>query len=81
VVRIHNNAIGRESQDHEHPMTAASSINNLAELHGDQGKYESALPLIQRALASTEKTFGSNHKDIELVSINYLAVLYVAMAN
>jgi tetratricopeptide (TPR) repeat protein len=44
----------------EHPDTA-KSLNNLALLYWDQGKYEQAKPLFQRALSlreqpETEKT-------------------------
>ena len=36
-------------------------LNNLANLYADQGKYEEAEPLYQRALAIREKVFGLDH--------------------
>ncbi len=38
----------------EHPHTA-TSLNNLAGLYKDQGKYEQAEPLLSRALAIRER--------------------------
>lgn len=44
----------------DHP-SAASSLDNLAELYVSQGKYDQAEPLHRRALAIREKALGSNH--------------------
>ena len=46
----------------EHSDTAIS-LNNLALLYDNQGKYNEAEPLYQRALAIDEKTLGPDHPD------------------
>ena len=56
-------------------LTVAISLNNLAELYRNQGKYDEAEPLYQRALAIREKSLGSDHPDVA-TSLNNLAVLY-----
>ena len=55
--------------------TVATSLNNLAVLYRDQGKYAEAEPLYQRALAIREKALGSDHPDVA-ASLNNLAELY-----
>jgi tetratricopeptide (TPR) repeat protein len=42
----------------DHPSTA-TCLNNLALIYDDQGKYDEAEPLYQRALAIDEKALGS----------------------
>ncbi len=42
----------------------ATSLNNLAELYREQGKYAEAEPLHQRALAIREKALGPEHPDV-----------------
>ena len=39
----------------------ATSLNNLAGLYHVQGKYAKAEPLLKRALAISQKTFGPDH--------------------
>src|SRR5205085_2146782 len=57
-----------------HPDTA-TSLNNLAGLYDNQGKYEQAEPLFQRALAVSEQALGPNHPSTAQ-SLNNLALLY-----
>jgi hypothetical protein len=45
-----------------HPAMA-TSLNNLAALYCDQGRYAQTEPLYQRALAITEKARGPEHPD------------------
>ena len=58
----------------EHPDTL-STINNLALLYVNQGKYEQAEPLYQRALASYELVLGTNHPTTIMVRNNYAILL------
>ncbi len=58
----------------EHPDTA-TSLNNLATLYDEQGKYEQAEPLHLRALEIYEKILGAEHPDTA-TSLNDLAGLY-----
>jgi hypothetical protein len=44
----------------EHPSTL-SSVNNLAEVFRDQGKYEEAEEMHRRALEGREKVLGAEH--------------------
>ena len=52
-----------------------SSLNNLANLYADQGKFELAEPLYQRALEAREQVLGPEHPDT-LRTVNNLANLY-----
>src|SRR5262249_1183253 len=54
---------------------ATASLNNLAELYRDQGRYADAEPLPQRALVILEQTLGPGHPDVA-ASLNGLALLY-----
>ncbi|MBA2287432.1 MAG: tetratricopeptide repeat protein [Ktedonobacteraceae bacterium] len=54
----------------EHPGTA-TSLNNLALLYSNQGNYEEALPLYQRALAIYKKVLGPDHPNTILVQNSY----------
>ena len=56
---------------------SAPSLNNLAELYRDQGRYAEAEPLYKRALAIREKALGPDHPDVG-TSLNNLAELYRA---
>ena len=58
----------------DHPSTALS-LNNLAALYDNQGKYDEAESLYQRALAIREKVLGSDHPDTAETR-NNLAVLH-----
>jgi tetratricopeptide (TPR) repeat protein len=51
------------------------SLNNLALLYWNQGKYEQAEPLFQRALETRERLLGPEHPDT-LSTVNNLAELY-----
>ena len=58
----------------DHPDTV-QSLNNLAVLYHEQGKYKLAEPLLQRALNINEQRLGSDHPDTAQ-SLNNLAMLY-----
>jgi CHAT domain-containing protein/Tfp pilus assembly protein PilF len=51
------------------------SLNNLAALYDNQGRYADAEPLFKRSLAIQEKAFGPDHRDVATV-LNNLAALY-----
>ncbi len=53
----------------------ALSLNNLAQLYVNQGRYAQAEPLHKRSLAIREKALGPDHPDVAL-SLNNLARLY-----
>ena len=53
------------------------SLNNLAELYRNQGRYADAEPLYKRSLAIYEKALGPDHPDVA-TSLNNLAALYDA---
>ena len=55
----------------------ALSLNNLAVIYHEEGKYTMAEPLYKRALDIREKLYGAKHADIALNHHN-LAVLYSA---
>ncbi len=56
-------------------LEAVNNLNNLALLHGSQGRYEEAEALYKEALALSEKTLGPNHP-IVVTILNSLATLY-----
>jgi tetratricopeptide (TPR) repeat protein len=56
----------------EHPDMALS-LNNLAALYDNQGRYAEAEPLYQRALAIVEKVLGEEHPSSQKVKANYKA--------
>ena len=58
-------------------LDVAISLNNLALLYQDQGKYAEAELLHERSLKIREKTLGSEHRDVA-VSLGNLAQLYSA---
>ena len=59
-----------------HPVVA-TSLNNLATLYVDQGRYAEAEPLLKRALGIMEKT-APNHPNLATLLDN-LAELYTNM--
>ena len=67
-------AIREKALGPDHPDVAAS-LNNLATLYIDQGRYAEAEPLLKRALAIREKALGPDHPDVAQ-SLHNLAVLY-----
>ena len=58
----------------EHPDTLIS-VNNLASVLWDQGKYEAAEEMHRRALEGREKVLGAEHPDT-LISVYHLAYLF-----
>ncbi len=58
----------------EHPDTALS-LNNLAMLYQDQGKYEQAEPLLQQALAMRQRVLGEEHPQSLTLAENYSYLL------
>ncbi len=56
----------------------ARQLNELAEMLYQQGKYQEARPLMQRALAIREKVLGPEHPDTA-GSLNKLAMLYFTL--
>jgi CHAT domain-containing protein/Tfp pilus assembly protein PilF len=58
----------------------AQSLNNLAEMYNEQGRYADAEPLLKRALAIYEKALGPDHLDVG-TSLNNLAFLYYAQGH
>jgi tetratricopeptide (TPR) repeat protein len=67
--------IKRRVLGHEHPETL-STINNLAGLFRDQGKYAQAEPLLTKVLEVRRRVLGQEHPDT-LLSMNNLALLYL----
>jgi tetratricopeptide (TPR) repeat protein len=57
----------------DHPDTA-TSLNNLAYLYQQQGRYSDAEPLLRQALSIREHVFGPEHPDTAN-SLWWLAVL------
>ncbi|MFN4876527.1 MAG: tetratricopeptide repeat protein [Aphanizomenon sp.] len=53
----------------------ATSLNNLADLYYNQGKYSEAEPLYLDALAMRKRLFTGDHSDVAQ-SLNNLAILY-----
>ncbi len=53
----------------------AGSLNNLAELYRDQGKYAEAEPLYRRSLAIRETALGSEHPDVATTLESYAVLL------
>ena len=66
-------AIQEKALGPNHP-DVAMSLNNLAVLYGDQGRYADAEPLYKRSLAIKEKALGPDHPDVA-ESLNNLAEL------
>lgn len=67
-------AIREKTLGPEHPDTALT-LNNLAMLYSNQGKYEEAVPLYQRALAISEKALGPEHPNTIVIRKNYTNLL------
>jgi tetratricopeptide (TPR) repeat protein len=53
----------------------ATTLNDLALLYTDQGKYAEAEPFFQRSLAIWEKALGPEHPDVAII-LNNLGLLY-----
>ena len=56
-------AIREKALGPDHP-DVAQSLNNLAVLYRDQGRYADAEPLYKRSLAINEKALGPDHPDV-----------------
>jgi tetratricopeptide (TPR) repeat protein len=65
------------AENHLRAEHIALSLNNLALLYDNQGKYAEAEPLFKRSLAIKEKALGSDHPSVA-TSLNNLAGLYRA---
>jgi len=68
--------IAKENTSPNHP-DVATSLNNLANLYHDQGKFALAEPLYKRSLAIHEKALGPDHPHVA-TGLNNLAGLYRA---
>jgi tetratricopeptide (TPR) repeat protein len=66
-------AIREEVLGAKHP-DVATSLNHLALLYDDQGRYAEAEPLYQRALAIHEEVLGPAHPQVATVRENYAAL-------
>jgi hypothetical protein len=66
----------------DHPSTA-SSLNNLAELYGAQGKYTEAQALAQRALTIFQNKLGAQHSHTQnsLLTVKLLDVQILLNCN
>ncbi len=53
----------------------ATSLNNLALLYQDQGRYADAEPLYKRALAIAENVLGPEHPNVAPSLENYAILL------
>jgi CHAT domain-containing protein/Tfp pilus assembly protein PilF len=69
ALTIREKALGTDHPD------VALSLNNLADLYDQQGRYADAEPLYKRSLAIREKALGLDHPDVAS-SLNNLASLY-----
>jgi tetratricopeptide (TPR) repeat protein len=56
-------------------VDTAQSLNNLARLYYEQGKYAEAEPLYKRSLAIVEKALGYKHPNLFTVLMNYADLL------
>ncbi|NER84815.1 MAG: tetratricopeptide repeat protein, partial [Leptolyngbya sp. SIO1D8] len=65
-----------EQLGERHPEVA-TSLNNLADLYSDQGRYDEAEPLYHQALEIYREQFGEAHPTVA-TSLNNLALLYQA---
>ena len=70
-IAAHEEAENFGSED----LRLATSLNNLAELYDNQGKYAKAEPLYQRSLTIWEKTLGPEHPNVATSLENYATLL------
>ncbi len=56
-------------------LQLGTTLNNLAELYRDQGKYAEAVPLYKRSLEITEKALGPEHPTVATSLENYAMLL------
>ena len=64
----------RKALGEEHP-SVASTLNNIASVYDDQGRYEEALEHYERALAVRRKALGEEHPDVGDTLYN-MAIVY-----
>ena len=62
---------------HALPLAEAERLTRGADKLREEGTYDAALPLAERALTLREKALGPDHPDVA-TSLNTLAVLYIA---
>ena len=67
-------AIRQDALGPQH-CAVATSLNGLAILYRDQGKYGDAEPLFKRALAIRENVLGPQHPDVADSLENYASLL------
>src|SRR6266516_1525282 len=73
-IRRRSLAIQEKELGPEHPHVALS-LNKLAELYRNQGRYAEAEPLYRRSLAIREKALAPEHPDVAR-TLNDLALLF-----
>ena len=73
VVAVHLQASTHAHRAEE--LETAKSLNNLALLYWDQGKYKEAEQLYQRALTIYEKALGPQHPYTQQIRQNYATLL------
>jgi tetratricopeptide (TPR) repeat protein len=69
ALAIRETALGANHPD------VGQTLNNLALVYLDQGKYSEAEELFKRALAIRETALGANHRDVG-ATLNNLALVY-----
>jgi len=69
ALEVRKRLLGAEHHD------VAESLNNLAELYYNQGRYAEAEPLFKQALEMTKHLLGPEHPDVA-TSLDNLAALY-----
>ena len=69
ALAIREHQLGPEHSD------TAQSLNNLAGLYDEQGKYAQAEPLYQRALTILEQSLGPQHPRTRGARKNYASLL------
>ena len=74
LLAVRQRAIEEKALLPDHPDEAAS-LNTLAAVYTDQGRYAEAEPLLTRALVIWEKALGPDHPDVA-ASLNNLAFVY-----
>ena len=67
-------SIRRREFGTDHPDTAGS-LNNLAELYLDQGRFVEAVPLSKEAVEIMERVLGAEHPTTKIMRENYGVLL------
>jgi len=71
-LEINEKALGSDNPD------VAISLNNLAELYYNQGRYKEAEPLYRQALKILKQTLGSDHPEVA-ITLENMRALYKKM--